>query len=68
MLTQEWIDGEPMKNLGGDDQLKMVQMGVECSSAQLFRTGLVHADPHEGNLLYTDTGKLALLDFGLVCR
>ena len=68
VLTQEWIDGEPMKNLGDDDQLKMVQMGVECSSAQLFRTGLVHADPHEGNLLYTDTGKLALLDFGLVCR
>ena len=49
VLTQEWIDGEPMKNLGDDDQLKMVQMGVECSSAQLFRTGLVHADPHEGN-------------------
>ena len=68
VLTQEWIDGEPMKNLGDDDQLKMVQMGVECSSAQLFRTGLVHADPHEGNLLYTDAGKLALLDFGLVCR
>ena len=43
-------------------------MGVECSSAQLFRTGLVHADPHEGNMLYTDDGKLALLDFGLICR
>ena len=42
--------------------------GVECSSAQLFRTGLVHADPHEGNMMYTDDGKLALLDFGLVCR
>ena len=68
VLTQEWIDGEPMKNLGEEAQLKMVQMGVECSSAQLFRTGLVHADPHEGNLLFTDTGKLALLDFGLVCR
>ena len=67
-VLAEWIDGEPMKNLGDDDQLKMVQMGVECSSAQLFRTGLVHADPHEGNLLHTDAGKLALLDFGLVCR
>ena len=43
-------------------------MGVECSSAQLFRTGLVHADPHEGNMMYTDDGKLAMLDFGLICR
>lgn len=39
------------------EQLKMVQMGVECSSAQLFRTGLVHADPHEGNMMYTDDGR-----------
>ena len=68
MLTQEWIDGRPMKVLTEEEQLKMVQWGVECSSAQLFRTGLVHADPHEGNMLYTDDGKLALLDFGLICR
>ena len=68
VLTQEWIDGRPMKDLTTEEQLKMVQWGVECSSAQLFRTGLVHADPHEGNMLYTDEGKLALLDFGLICR
>jgi len=68
VLTQEWIDGRPMKELTTEEQLKMVQWGVECSSAQLFRTGLVHADPHEGNMLYTDEGKLALLDFGLICR
>ena len=68
VLTQEWIVGKPMKELSDDEQFRMVQMGVECSSAQLFRTGLVHADPHEGNMLYTPEGKLALLDFGLVCR
>lgn len=39
-----------------------------CSATQLLRTGLVHADPHEGNMMYTDDGRLALLDFGLVCR
>jgi len=68
VLTQEWINGRSMKNLSLDEQKLMVQMGVECSSAQLFRTGLVHADPHEGNMLFTDDGKLALLDFGLICR
>ena len=68
VLTQQWISGRPMKNLSLDEQKLMVQMGVECSSAQLFRTGLVHADPHEGNMMFTDDGKLALLDFGLICR
>jgi len=68
VLTQDWIVGRPMKALSLEEQKLMVQMGVECSSAQLFRTGLVHADPHEGNMLFTDDGRLALLDFGLVCR
>ena len=68
VLTQEWITGRPMKKLSLEEQKLMVQMGVECSSAQMFRTGLVHADPHEGNMLFTDDGKLALLDFGLICR
>ena len=68
VLTQDWIVGRPMKALTLEEQKLMVQMGVECSSAQLFRTGIVHADPHEGNMLFTDDGRLALLDFGLVCR
>ncbi|KAK3240522.1 hypothetical protein CYMTET_49641 [Cymbomonas tetramitiformis] len=68
VMTQEWLRGRPMKELNLEEQKKMVKMGVECSSAQLFRTGLVHADPHEGNMMYTDDGKLAILDFGLICR
>ena len=59
VLTQEFISGRPMKKLNLDEQRKMVRMGVECSSAQLFRTGLVHADPHEGNMLYTDQGPVS---------
>ena len=30
--------------------------------------GLYHADPHRGNVLVTDDGRLALLDFGLLGR
>jgi hypothetical protein len=30
--------------------------------------GLFHADPHPGNLLVTDDGRLVLLDFGMVVR
>jgi ubiquinone biosynthesis protein len=30
--------------------------------------GLIHADPHPGNVLLTDDGKLALLDLGMVAH
>ncbi|PIA37417.1 hypothetical protein AQUCO_03000180v1 [Aquilegia coerulea] len=48
--------------------LDMVSKGVESSLIQLLETGLLHADPHPGNLRYTATGKIAFLDFGLMCR
>ncbi|OWM70178.1 hypothetical protein CDL15_Pgr026028 [Punica granatum] len=48
--------------------LDMVNKGVEASLIQLLETGLLHADPHPGNLRYTSSGKLGFLDFGLLCR
>merc|ERR1711937_802261 len=33
---------------------------------QLLEKGFFHADPHPGNMLRTDEGKLAILDFGLM--
>ena len=44
------------------------QYGVESSVAQLLMTGVLHADPHEGNLLFGDDGRLHFLDFGLLSR
>jgi predicted unusual protein kinase regulating ubiquinone biosynthesis (AarF/ABC1/UbiB family) len=35
---------------------------------QVTQTGVYHADPHRGNVLLTDDGRLALLDFGLLGR
>ncbi len=35
---------------------------------QVIVEGVYHADPHRGNVLLTDDGKLALLDFGLLGR
>ncbi len=35
---------------------------------QVTQSGVYHADPHRGNVLLTDDGRLALLDFGLLGR
>lgn len=46
----------------------LVNKGVEASLVQLLDTGVLHADPHPGNLLYTIDGQMVFLDFGLLCR
>ncbi|KAK3023168.1 hypothetical protein RJ639_043477 [Escallonia herrerae] len=48
--------------------LDLVNNGVEAALVQLLETGLLHADPHPGNLRYTSSGQIGFLDFGLLCR
>uniref|UniRef100_A0A1D1YUA7 Uncharacterized protein sll0005 n=1 Tax=Anthurium amnicola TaxID=1678845 RepID=A0A1D1YUA7_9ARAE len=48
--------------------LDLVNKGVEASLVQLLETGILHADPHPGNLRYTPEGRIGFLDFGLLCR
>jgi aarF domain-containing kinase len=33
---------------------------------QLLETGFFHADPHPGNMIRTNDGKLCIIDFGLM--
>ncbi|KAK7379773.1 hypothetical protein VNO78_34292 [Psophocarpus tetragonolobus] len=48
--------------------LDLVSKGVESTLVQLLETGLLHADPHPGNLRYTSSGQIGFLDFGLLCQ
>ncbi|CAE8689934.1 unnamed protein product, partial [Polarella glacialis] len=66
VLTTEWISGRKISDLPVAVGRQAVQMAVQACVVQLLLTGCVHADPHEGNLLYTDDGQLAFLDFGLM--
>ena len=73
VLTMEWIDGVKLTDIKavearGIDATHLVEIGVECSLRQLLEHGFFHADPHPGNLLAMDTGKLAYLDFGMMSR
>lgn len=40
----------------------------EAYLKQIMVDGFFHADPHPGNVLLTDDGRLALLDLGMVAR
>jgi Predicted unusual protein kinase len=45
---------------------RVVESVVEAYIQMMLVDGLFHADPHPGNLLVTDDGRLVLLDFGMV--
>lgn len=64
--TAEWIEGEKLSQSKADDVGALVNLGVITYLTQLLEFGFFHADPHPGNMLRTNDGKLAILDFGLM--
>lgn len=66
VMVSEWVYGRHLKDLSKDEQLRMCAMAVEAVTAGLVLTGYVHADPHEGNMMLDDNGRLVFLDFGLM--
>ena len=68
ILVTEWIPGRHLSDLTIEQGLDMTRMAVEACTASLVLTGLVHADPHEGNLMLHNDGRVVFLDFGLMSR
>lgn len=79
LLVMEWIDGEKLASVGDDsgildeatrvENLAMVEAGIAATLSQLLGTGLMHSDPHTGNLLKVQTDQgllLGFLDFGML--
>ena len=74
VLTMEWVDGTRLVDgaelavYTGDDKAgtRLVDALVQCSLRQMLDSGFFHADPHAGNLLATDDGRLCYLDFGMM--
>ena len=71
VLTMEWIDGIKLTNIEAVKKLgispnKMIEIGVSCSLQQLIEHGFFHADPHPGNILAMEDGRLCYLDFGMM--
>ena len=77
VIVMEWIDGSKLTEVDNDDEkalmenLALVETGIECTLSQLLTTGIMHADPHAGNLLKVKDEasgevKLGYLDFGVL--
>ncbi len=82
VLVQEYIDGIPLSRvLRGlkDKRLtaeKLKKLGVDIKKApkilvsemmrEYFFDGMYHADPHPGNILLLQNGRIGIIDFGII--
>jgi predicted unusual protein kinase regulating ubiquinone biosynthesis (AarF/ABC1/UbiB family) len=65
VIVSEWLDGVPLLKGRGDED-RWAHAVVETVVSSPARFGMLHADPHPGNVLVLRDGRLALIDFGAV--
>ena len=73
VLTMEFIHGTKVTDLEQQERLgispaKVNRLLIKTYLKQLLEDGFFHADPHPGNLLVRNDGRLAFFDFGMVGR
>ncbi len=73
VLTMDYVRGAKLTTLG---PVARLDIDGRALADQLFQAylkqvligGVFHADPHPGNVLVTDEGRIALIDMGMVGR
>ncbi len=70
VLVMEFVQGTRIDKLDSTrvDAPRVVATLVELYVQMMLVDGLFHADPHPGNLMVADDGRIVLLDFGMVVR
>ena len=66
VITTGWIDGQRLDTSEEGDVPRLCAVALASYLAMLLDIGVLHADPHPGNLFRTEDGKLCILDWGLV--
>ena len=70
VLTMELVEGTRLDQLSEGDytRKRLARTGTKIMLDQMLRHGFFHADPHQGNLLVMDDGRLCFLDWGMTGR
>lgn len=71
ILVQEYVKGCKITDVArlhawGIDPQNIAERGMEIYMSQIFEHGFFHADPHPGNILIQETGRICLIDYGMV--
>jgi predicted unusual protein kinase regulating ubiquinone biosynthesis (AarF/ABC1/UbiB family) len=73
LLTLELIHGETLKDVLGRidevptlERFRISRLLIRAIWAPFLSSGLIHADPHPGNFIVMNDGRMAVLDFGSV--
>jgi len=71
VLTMEWVSGagfDEMKRLPQAERNRIGEILYRFYYGSLHRYGFTSADPHPGNYLLLEDGRMACFDFGLACE
>jgi ubiquinone biosynthesis protein len=73
VLVMEWLDGPSVREGDtiqdmGFDRARLANALLRCALKQMLVDGRFHADPHPGNVLVLQGGRLGLIDFGATGR
>jgi len=67
VLTTEWVEGERLDRASvAEDVPRLCSIAMIAYLQMMLDSGVLHCDPHPGNLLRTADGRLCILDWGLV--
>jgi predicted unusual protein kinase regulating ubiquinone biosynthesis (AarF/ABC1/UbiB family) len=68
VLVSEWVDGRPLSAIIRDGDREARDLAglrlAEFHYSSPARVGLLHSDPHPGNFMLTEDGRLCVIDFG----
>lgn len=65
VLATEWVEGTRLDRDASPDVPRLCGVAINAYLTMLLDTGVLHCDPHPGNLLRTTDGKLCILDWGM---
>ncbi len=71
VLSLQYVEGIKIKEVerlekAGLDRKKIALNGARAVLKQIFKDGFFHGDPHPGNILVLEDGRICYLDFGIV--